>query len=138
VYRPPVYRQDEDVPQTVHEREVLGSIKNVTEETGISQQALLELLNRELTPEDYELLLLLDKSVAPKTVDDDKIKSFNTNVVNKIEDLKEKECCICMEAYVVGDSIKELPCGHVFHENCITTWLTNSSQNCPLDGLSVN
>jgi len=132
---------EEFIPQNRFESDVINSINDAVEETGISQQLLMEMLNRDFTPEDYELLLLLDKSVAPKTVEEEKIQNLDSNVVNNLDDLndlKEKSCCICMDDYGVGAKIKHLPCGHYFHDNCIGTWLTESSQNCPLDGLNVN
>jgi len=51
---------------------------------------------------------------------------------------KRQRCCgVCLEKYEVGQSRKYLPCGHSFHVDCIDHWLSQSSMNCPLDGLSV-
>lgn len=33
------------------------------------------------------------------------------------------ECAICMEAFVRGDSVRILPCGHVFHKVECDEWL---------------
>ncbi|CAJ1956861.1 unnamed protein product [Cylindrotheca closterium] len=44
------------------------------------------------------------------------------------------ECCICLECYVVGETIcasKTNECNHVFHEACINQWLKNNDK-CPL------
>lgn len=44
------------------------------------------------------------------------------------------ECCVCLESYVVGETIcasKKEQCNHVFHEGCIFEWL-NSKDRCPL------
>ncbi|KAK3088531.1 hypothetical protein FSP39_020229 [Pinctada imbricata] len=97
---------------------------------------LISLQHRELTPEDYELLLRLDESVAPKTISKDKIDSFKTDVVT--DDNAGELCAICMDPYEVGQTRKFLPCNHVFHDNCITMWLNNSSLNCPIDNLPVD
>ena len=96
---------------------------------------LINLQNRDLTPEDYELLLRLDERVAPKTVNQNILDTFRVDTVCEGE--AGGECAVCMEAYQVGQERKHLPCGHAFHKNCIETWLKNSSLNCPLDGLSV-
>ena len=96
---------------------------------------LINLQNRDLTPEDYELLLRLDERVAPKTVTQDILDTFKTDVVTESE--VNETCAVCIEAYQLGQERKHLPCGHIFHQNCIDTWLKNSSLNCPLDGLSV-
>eukprot|EP01098_Paradermamoeba_levis_P017069 TRINITY_DN957_c0_g1_i1.p1 TRINITY_DN957_c0_g1~~TRINITY_DN957_c0_g1_i1.p1 ORF type:complete len:380 (+),score=117.19 TRINITY_DN957_c0_g1_i1:118-1257(+) len=105
---------------------------------GLTPQQIAQLQTRDLTPEDYELLLLLDKSVKPKTVETKKVKGFPVVVVDQ-ENLKQFEgsCTVCLVDFEIGDKVKTLPCKHYFHENCIDTWLTTSSVNCPIDGLSV-
>ena len=43
------------------------------------------------------------------------------------------ECAICLVEYVQGDEIRVLPqCGHVFHLQCVDTWLAShaSSPSC--------
>ncbi|KAJ5719004.1 hypothetical protein N7493_007459 [Penicillium malachiteum] len=40
-------------------------------------------------------------------------------------------CPICTEAYEVEVPILTLPCGHLFHEQCVQIWLRRSS-SCPL------
>lgn len=92
---------------------------------------LLALQTRELTPEDYEILLLLDQSVKPKTLSKEKVNTFPCVILDcDCEDT----CTICMTTYEKGESQKTLPCGHKFHTPCIDHWLTNSSVKCPLDG----
>jgi hypothetical protein len=44
----------------------------------------------------------------------------------------EFSCCsICLEPYVKGDDLAELPCKHVFHDGCISAWTSNNVK-CPL------
>ncbi|KAL4219289.1 hypothetical protein ACF0H5_021869 [Mactra antiquata] len=97
---------------------------------------LINLQHRELTPEDYEILLQLDDSVAPKTIDKTLLDNFKTDTVN--ETSAGDICPVCMEVYMLGESRKYLPCNHVFHSKCIDMWLENSSRNCPIDGLPVD
>uniref|UniRef100_A0A7N0VHY7 RING-type E3 ubiquitin transferase n=1 Tax=Kalanchoe fedtschenkoi TaxID=63787 RepID=A0A7N0VHY7_KALFE len=40
-------------------------------------------------------------------------------------------CAICKDGVSVGDSIKKLPCGHGYHEDCIVPWL-GSRNSCPV------
>ena len=96
---------------------------------------LMNLQDRDITPEDYELLLRLDESVPTKTISDERIASFETENVS--ERHVNETCGICMEGYVVGQSRKILPYKHIFHVNCIDTWLKNSSTKCPLDNKEV-
>ncbi len=97
---------------------------------------IVDLQHRELGPEDYELLLLLDKNIAPKTVSTSFLTSLQVVIVGDANLLGEL-CAICMDAYQEYDKAKQLPCKHYFHESCIDNWLSNASPNCPLDGVSV-
>mmetsp|Transcript_5092 Transcript_5092/g.8359 ORF Transcript_5092/g.8359 Transcript_5092/m.8359 type:complete len:122 (-) Transcript_5092:76-441(-) len=46
------------------------------------------------------------------------------------------DCCpVCLEALNEGDSVGQLPCGHVFHADCIQRWLWTrnlSGSACPM------
>ena len=96
---------------------------------------LLDLQDREVTPEDYELLLQLDDSVTKKALPDERVASLETDTAT--EEHVDDTCGVCMENYVVGETRKILPCGHMFHESCIKTWLTYNSTKCPLDNIDV-
>lgn len=95
---------------------------------------LIELQNREITPEDYDLLLQLDSSVQLKILSSAKIRSLSSD---KVTDEINDTCSICMEDYVAGDKRNFLPCGHHFHSYCIKTWLGTTSDRCPIDGKEV-
>ncbi|KAK8185321.1 PA and RING finger domain-containing protein [Phyllosticta capitalensis] len=46
---------------------------------------------------------------------------------------RQKECVVCLEEYVDGVSrVMSLPCGHEFHVECITPWLTTRRRTCPI------
>lgn len=45
-------------------------------------------------------------------------------------------CSICLSDYVADDEVVKLPCNHVFHSGCITSWLA-VSQLCPVDRSNV-
>ncbi|KAJ8750420.1 hypothetical protein K2173_015559 [Erythroxylum novogranatense] len=45
-------------------------------------------------------------------------------------------CCICLANYDDNDELKELPCSHFFHANCVDTWLKIKAF-CPLCKCSV-
>jgi hypothetical protein len=48
-------------------------------------------------------------------------------------DLEEEnsECTICLEKLSAGDSALRIPCGHIFHEDCVRKWLQSNNQ-CPM------
>lgn len=40
-------------------------------------------------------------------------------------------CCICLAKYVNNDEVRELPCSHLFHKDCVDKWLKINAL-CPL------
>lgn len=56
----------------------------------------------------------------------------------KSEGLYQPNCAICLDDYVESESrIRELPCKHIFHPECIDTFLKENSSLCPLCKTSV-
>lgn len=98
--------------------------------------SLINIQHRELTPEDYEVLLRLDDTVAPRTINKSVLSCFKTDTVSA--ETAGDICAVCMDPYIVGENRKFLPCRHVFHCECIDMWLENSSRICPIDGLPVD
>lgn len=97
---------------------------------------IVDLQHRELTPEDYELLLLLDNTLASKTVNPQLLKSID-EISPELARIVGELCTICMESFQPDEKAKMLSCKHFFHSHCIDEWLLHSSQKCPLDGLIV-
>ena len=43
-----------------------------------------------------------------------------------------EECCVvCHDQYKEGDTVMHLPCGHVFHEDCVLPWFEEHN-TCPV------
>ncbi|KAJ8598093.1 hypothetical protein CTAYLR_005570 [Chrysophaeum taylorii] len=40
-------------------------------------------------------------------------------------------CCICLEDHVVNSMVTRMPCGHLFHSDCLTDWLSRHC-SCPV------
>ena len=59
------------------------------------------------------------------------LDEFQFKHLKKYSALKEDKCPICLQKYKGADIIKEFPCKHIFHKNCIFKWL-KSSNLCPL------
>ncbi|KAL2932493.1 hypothetical protein RDABS01_001160 [Bienertia sinuspersici] len=47
-----------------------------------------------------------------------------------------KLCCICLAAYVENDELREMPCSHLFHTECVDKWLKINA-SCPLCKLEI-
>jgi len=125
-------------PKSGYELELEVAIRASREaahESGITFGQINDMLNRDLTPEDYELLLLLDSTVSKKTTSQSTLKSLTERVARPTD--LEESCPICMLDYEEEDKLTELPCSHSFHANCIGVWLGEHSQSCPLCNASV-
>lgn len=48
------------------------------------------------------------------------------------------QCGICLEGSDVGETVKALPCNHLFHESCLQPWFTNHHHNCPTCRLDLD
>ena len=64
----------------------------------------------------------------------DKLKRFEMNEKYcKVENDKSEvpNCCICLDEISLGSKTVLLPCGHLFHDDCIVTWFKNNN-TCPI------
>jgi hypothetical protein len=51
----------------------------------------------------------------------------------KVAQYSQPTCPICLDDFVSGETtIRELPCGHIFHPECIDPFLKSSSSLCPV------
>ena len=63
-----------------------------------------------------------------------KLKQFNMNekyCKKEKDNIEMPNCSICLEEISMGAKTILLPCGHMFHSNCILTWLKKNN-TCPL------
>lgn len=102
----------------------------------LTAQQISELMTRELTPEDYELLLLLDEGVK-------KAPTLSSGAAAALPRPSgtawvDEECRVCLCALEEGEDVRELPCGHWYHGPCIERWLTASRCSCPICGAVVS
>jgi hypothetical protein len=129
--------------ETELERAIQASLRTNTPQTllgcGLTAAQIQELTNRELTPEDYELLLVLDSQIKPKTVETTVLDSFTHRKYScEVQEQIGEVCTICFGDYEEAEDISIIPvCNHGFHSECIRKWLGESSTKCPLDGLSI-
>jgi hypothetical protein len=47
------------------------------------------------------------------------------------------ECLICMDEFNKEDDIIKTNCKHLFHKNCIKTWLCEESNKCPICRIEI-
>lgn len=85
---------------------------------------------RELTPEDYDLLCLLDESIPKKSIASPSAVARLPRIPSN--ECSATECHVCFARLEPGTRVVPLPCGHAFHSDCISKWLTQCRGTCPL------
>jgi hypothetical protein len=91
-----------EAPKSQYERELQAALKASANEakhaSGLSMQNLLDLSSRELTPEDYEMLLLLDSIIEKKTTSATVLEALNETVADENTAGDCPICCCTFEA----------------------------------------
>ena len=66
-------------------------------------------------------------------VPQDKLKQIPTSTIKKTD--KENVCAICLKNFERGKKVMNLPCKHMFHVECISTWFKQNHvcPNCRYD-----
>lgn len=92
---------------------------------------LFRLQFRDVTPDDYDLLTLLDEVVPKREV-------LPHSLVHSLPCVLASECpgvsrCpVCLVEFSDMESVVRLPCSHAFHPECVTRWLTQCKDTCPV------
>ena len=69
---------------------------------------------------------------------DDTFSDPDSVLSHKYLPYSQQTCPICLEDFESGTTpIRELPCGHIFHPECIDSFLNNNSSLCPMCKKSV-
>ncbi|XP_063161824.1 E3 ubiquitin-protein ligase RNF6 [Candoia aspera] len=61
----------------------------------------------------------------------DNLSTRNYGNAHSEDDEISKMCSVCINEYVVGNKLRQLPCTHEFHFHCIDRWLSENS-TCPI------
>ncbi|CEO97860.1 RING-type E3 ubiquitin transferase [Plasmodiophora brassicae] len=48
-----------------------------------------------------------------------------------LDQLVSRDCAVCQSEFVAGDHLTSLPCGHSYHQHCITPWF-ETHDTCPV------
>jgi len=61
--------------------------------------------------------------------------NYNNNINNSLTDFKEDKdksstCSICLEP--LKENAKKTSCNHIYHKECISEWINNNKNTCPL------
>ncbi|BFY98253.1 hypothetical protein BsWGS_01293 [Bradybaena similaris] len=106
---------------------------------GLPDAIANDLMNRDISENDYDLLLQLDRNSQGELSN---LSEENLRAI-PIERVKEGgallalgcQCRVCLRGFTVGQFVRKLPCKHKFHKDCIDNWLLHSHPICPIDGI---
>ena len=81
-----------------------------------------------------QIINLVNNSVGPPPMDDVKVTLKDESRIKKykLSENKEEKCSICMSSLEKENHVWELPCGHIFHQDCISKWLKEYNYKCPI------
>ncbi|KAK1151583.1 E3 ubiquitin-protein ligase RNF115-like [Acipenser oxyrinchus oxyrinchus] len=71
------------------------------------------------------------ENTGPPPAEKEKICSLPTVTVSQEQVDSNVECPVCKEDYSLGEPVRQLPCGHLFHSDCIVPWL-EMHDTCPV------
>ena len=119
----------------LNENESNESIKEKIEEE-LALRAVEQQIIDEICPNpdkmSYEQLLELEEGLGNvnKGLSKDKINKIPEKPFHKALFDDNIQCIICMEGFNENEFVKQLPCKHIFHAECINHWLSQQ-KNCP-------
>ncbi|XP_062338431.1 E3 ubiquitin-protein ligase RNF126 isoform X2 [Osmerus eperlanus] len=71
------------------------------------------------------------ENTGPPPADRERIKSLPTINITESHVGSGLECSVCKEDYSLGENVRQLPCNHLFHNDCIVPWL-EQHDTCPV------
>lgn len=71
------------------------------------------------------------ENTGPPPADKEKIQALPTVQITKEHVDSVLECPVCKEDYNEGETVRQLPCNHLFHNDCIVPWL-EQHDTCPV------
>jgi hypothetical protein len=114
---------DEQEANTIHDNEE----DNGQDISGMSYEAMLQLGERigDVKTERWT-------QRAQNTIDTLPIIKFDRETIKSKSNTNQcdTKCLICQEEYCTGEDLRQLPCRHCFHQECVDQWLL-TKDFCP-------
>ena len=98
------------------------------------EQDIIEQLYPDPDKMTYEQLIELEEKVGnvSKGLNKSQIKKIPRFIFQKnMKKNMESKCVICQYDFKNGDTVTKLNCGHIFHSDCVGTWL-EKNKICPM------
>ena len=88
---------------------------------------------------DLQETLAARRGIPPETLEALPVETFKKPEPGTENSRPESatQCMICLSEFEEGESLRRLPCTHVFHQTCIDEWLLHRSTSCCLCKVDV-
>nr|CAH8853934.1 unnamed protein product [Trichobilharzia regenti] len=81
--------------------------------------------------DQFITVLMNELQVGPPPATESAIADLPVNVLTEEQALKLGVCSICFDDFKESESTIKLPCSHIYHQTCVTTWLKQHG-TCPV------
>ena len=102
---------------------------------GVTDEAKAKWETFSFKPEKHKHLIANGYYGSVSTHDDDDLKK--STQLTPLSTEEEPHCSICLGEYEEDEVLARLPCGHLFHQECISSWCSNHTR-CPLCNYDLN
>lgn len=75
-------------------------------------------------------VLELKNRVTPTQLNKIKLRTLSSSDIDAESGITTA-CAICLEDLAAGSVVRDLPCGHLFHSECVDDWFLHRHRNCP-------
>ena len=127
------YYEDKNINNHINNRFNININNNIDDDSKIEQD-IIEQLYPDPDKMTYEQLLELEEKVGnvSKGLTKAQIRKIPRFIYqkNKYKNIDNK-CVVCQYEFKNGENITKLNCGHVFHTDCVDTWLSKNKV-CPM------
>ncbi|TKY74677.1 E3 ubiquitin-protein ligase [Spatholobus suberectus] len=104
---------------------ILGVREDMTQTQGASSESI-----NALPTYKFKMKKNNSKEESNSTVGEGGVVAAGTEKERLISG-EDAVCCICLAKYENNDELRELPCSHLFHKDCVDKWLKINA-SCPL------
>ena len=111
-----------------------GKYNNNMDDSKVVEQEIIDQLYPDPDKMTYEQLLDLEEKVGSvsKGLSKKQIKRIPKVIYNKSKFRNDdNKCVVCQYDFKNGENVTKLSCGHLFHSDCVDTWLSNNKV-CPM------
>ena len=126
------YYQDNNINHLIRPNN-FDDFNNINDDSKVEQD-IIDQLYPNPDRMTYEQLLELEEKVGnvSKGLTKNQIKKIPKIIYNKnLFKNNDNKCVVCQYEFKNGENVTKLDCGHIFHTDCVDTWLSKNKV-CPM------